>query len=531
VLYFFEDERIINTSMYAVSINAPYVQQKAFEIVQEVLDTYPVDGIFLNMPGYQTSNAYEGKYYGIDQNGYEKTAFAAFSNGLALPVEENKNDSVYRKYLAFKKQTTEAWSKKLYELVKKKSGNIAICTYTDKYVDIIRHESQSGMPPYWPYTASDNVGNASNTFPDHIISNASIQQVSFQSRFNAAEPAEVAIRLYENIANGSGLDMSMMGDMRGYEDMRNFETIRRIYGFHKKHEAYFGRYNSVAKTLIISPGAWPSGEAMQEYRGIQLMLHEAHIPFDILEDAQVANRAGKLKDYSLIILPDITGLDQPSITTLKNACAEGAVLLATNHALTNDSAVLRDVFGASITKADNDGAGNYLDVSDHVTFKRLSLQTMVLWRYNLGLYDLTKADTCCCPVLSKGRPGPPEIVGGHEPTGYYAASIKNYGKGKAVLLPINIGRLYYNYGYTEHKNIVLDIIDHVYPAAGKLLQTNAPERIELIPKLYSRNTIGSDNQAPGGMLLHCINITGFSGNSFLQPLPVRRYTIQPPGAI
>lgn len=523
-------ERIINTNMYAVSINAPYVQQKAFDIVQEVLDKYPIDGVFLNMPGYQTSNAYEGKYYGIDQNEYEKQSFAIFSNGLRLPVEENKNDSIYRKYLEFKKQTTEAWSEKLYALVKRKNRNIAICTYTDKYVDIIRHESQSGMPPYWPYTASDNVGNASNTFPDHIISNSSIQQISFQSRFNAAEPGEVAIRLYENIANGSGLDISMMGDMRGYEDMRNFETIRKIYGFHKKHEAYFGRYSSVAKTLIIAPGAWPSGDAMQEYRGIQLMLHEAHIPFDILEDAQVANRAGKLNDYSLIIVPDITNFDTSSIAFLKTACANGAVLLATNHALNNDSAVLRDVFGASITKGDNDGVGNYLNVSDHAIFKRLSLQTMVMWRYNLGLYDLTKADTVLLPVFSKGRPGPPEIVGGHEPTGYYAASIKKYGKGKAVLMPVNIGRLYYNYGYTEHKNIVLDIIEHVYPSIGKLLQTNAPERVELIPKLYTLNTGVDKSKSFSGMLLHCINITGFSGNSFLVPLPVHKmaFSLQVP---
>jgi hypothetical protein len=66
------------------------------------------------------------------------------------------------------------------------------------------------MPPYWPYTASDNVGNAINSYPDHIISNASIQQINFQSRFNAAEPGEVAIRLWENIANGSGLDISLM---------------------------------------------------------------------------------------------------------------------------------------------------------------------------------------------------------------------------------------------------------------------------------------------------------------------------------
>ena len=67
-------ERIINTNMYAVTINGPYVQQHAFSIVDEVLQTFPVDGIFLNMPGYQVNNPYENKYHGIDQNEYDKKA-------------------------------------------------------------------------------------------------------------------------------------------------------------------------------------------------------------------------------------------------------------------------------------------------------------------------------------------------------------------------------------------------------------------------------------------------------------------------
>ena len=94
---------------------------------------------------------------------------------------------------------------RLHKLVKGKNKNIAICTYSEKFVDIIRHESQTNSLPYWPYNASDNVNNTATSYPDHIVSNASIQQISFQSRYNAIEPEEIAIRLYENIANGSGL--------------------------------------------------------------------------------------------------------------------------------------------------------------------------------------------------------------------------------------------------------------------------------------------------------------------------------------
>ncbi len=514
-------ERIINTDMYVVSINAPYVQDRAFKIIEEVIDNYGIDGIFLNMPGYQVNNPYEGKYHGIDQNEYDKKRFAEYSNGLILPTEENKADPVFQKYLAFKKFTVEDWSKRLHELVKSKSNQIAICTYMDKYVDIIRHESQTNSLPYWPYSASDNVGNAINSFPDHIISNSSIQQISFQSRYNAVEPEEVSIRLYENIANGSGLDISMMGDMRGYEDERNYDVIKKVYAHHKKYEPYFGKYASVAKIVVVAPGAWPSGAPMQEYRGIQLMLKEAHIPFDIVEDAQIEHLADKMKHYRLVILPDITYLSSASVQVLKEASQQGVNLLATNQTMFDNPDALQQLFGAKIVNKDHEGSGFYLKPDNHALFKRFMKQKMLFWKFNLGLYDLSGTDKQFLPILSKGRPGPPEIIGGHEPTGYFAMGLKQHPRSKAVILPVNVGRLYYLHGYEEHKNIVLDVIDSVYPEANQLLQTNAHERVEVILKEYIKNVPQNKaKKSADGLILHLVNITGFSGNTYFEPLPV-----------
>lgn len=515
-----KNERIINTDMYVVSINAPYVQEKAFQIIEEVIDNFPVDGIFLNMPGYQVNNPYEGKYHGIDQNEYDKKAYSAYSNGLTLPAVEDKADPIYQKYLAFKKSTIEDWSERLHQLVKSKSNQIAICTYLDKRVDIIRHESQSNSLPYWPYSASDNVNNAKNSFPNHIISNASIQQISFQSRYNAVEPEEAGIRLYENIANGSGLDISLMGDMRGYEDERNFEIIKKIYAHHKKHEQYFGNYTSVAKIALIAPGSWPSGEPMQEYRGIQLMLKEAHLPFDIIEDAQIANLKEKLQKYKLIILPEITYLKPEAIALLKELNKQGTNLIATNRSFFDSPETLKELFGAKIINKDHDGSGFYLAPDNKELFRRFKQQKMLFWKFNLGLYDLSGADKTYLSILSKGRPGPPEIIGGHDPTNYYAMGVKQNSKSKNIILPINLGKLYYLHGYEQHKNILLDIIDYVFPENGQIVQTDAPERIEVILQEYRKNIANNNQKQSDGLILHLVNLTGFSGNTYFKALPV-----------
>jgi hypothetical protein len=101
-------------------------------------------------------------------------------------------------------------------------------------------------------------------------------------------------------------------------------------------------------------------------------------------------------------------------------------------------------------------------------------QAMLFWKYNLGLYEYPEADQTFLQILSKGRPGPPEMIGGHEPTGYYAMGVRNHPRSKAVLLPMNIGRLYYLQGYKQHKNILLDVIDYVFAETGRMYQYRRP---------------------------------------------------------
>ena len=515
-------ERIINDDMYMAAINAPYVQEKSIQIVEEVIDHYAIDGIFINMPGYHTRNAYEDTYHGIDQNEYDRKRFTEFSGGMPLPQKESPEEPSFAKYQEFKAFTVNDWIQRMHEAVKAKNPNIAICTYMDEYVDIIRHETQTNSLPYWPYMASDNVNNTEHSHPNHIVSNASIQQISFQSRYNAIEPEETVIRLYENLANGSGLDMSLMGDFRDYEDERNFEAWERIYAHHKKYEPYFGNYISPAEICVISPGYWPGGTAAQEYRGIQLMLKEAHLQFDIIEAEQIEKLAEQIRQYKLLILPEIVDVSDAAMQVLKDACENGTALIATNQSLSNNEDHVYELFGARIDNKDHDGAGFYLNPANKEVFQRFDQQTLLFWKFNLGLYDFSDADETHLPIYTPGRPGPPEKIGGHEPSGYFAVGIKNHGEGKAALLPMNLGRLYYIHGYEQHKNILLDVIDQLFPAADQLLQTDAHERVEVILQNYVENIpahLGKNET--DGMILHLVNITGFSGNTYFSPLPIR----------
>lgn len=513
-------KHMINTDKYVTCINAPYVQEEAFKIVGEVIDLFPVDGIFLNSPGYLTTNSYElYEYHGIDQNEYDKKRFSDWSGGMILPTEENRKDPVYLKYLGFKKFTQDEWQKKLAQVVKSKSREIAICTYSSDYVDIIRHESQTNSLPYFPYNSSDNVNSTMASYPDHVVSNASIQQISFQSRYNAIEPEEIKIRLWENIANGSGLDISLMGDMRGYEDERNYPVIEKIYNHHKKFETYYGKYKSIARIALVEPGWWPRGVTMQEYRGIQLMLMEAHIPFDRIEDSQLAARSADMGQYKLIILPDVINLNERNVNTLDSLMSRGISVISTNNSLKERPDLLLKWFGVKAKNYTEDCTGQYVSLPDHRIFSSLQGQSMVMLKFNLAEYDMSGCDKTLLPLLAKGRPGPPEMIGGHVPIGNFTIGVKNQVRSKNAIIAANLGKLYYLYGYEEHKNILLDLIRYLMPDYHDIIQTNAHPRVETILHEYDLNdasTFGKPFHSRG-MMLHLINLTGFSGNTYFKP--------------
>src|SRR5690606_10643811 len=131
------------------------------------------------------------------------------------------------------------------------------------------------------------------------------------------------------------------------------------------------------------------------------------------------------------------------------------------------------------------------------------------------------ADETHLPIYTPGIPGPPEIIGGHEATGHYAAGIKQHADSRTALLPVNLGKLYYLHGYEQHKNILLDLIDHIFPEVDQLIQTDAHERVEVILQKFALNTPEEFGKVPnGGHTLHLVNLTGFSRNTYFNSLSV-----------
>lgn len=513
-------ERVDNYGMMVASVNGDYMQKHAFEIVQEVIDNYPVDGMFVNMFGYNTMDYYKGVYHGIDQNPNDKKRFTEFSGGMTLPTVEDENDPVFIKYKEFKKHSTNELLKRMRDLIKSQRPNIALCTYNDDFIDIMRHEAQGELHhlPYFAYIASENVNTVESTFDDKIASSSSIQQITFGSRYHAVPPVRIRNRLFQSIAHGSGLDISLMGDMRNYEDERGFDVIKEVYAYHKKNEKYYGDFQSTADIAIIKQDYWPGGPVMEEMRGFEQILKEEHIQFDLILKKYLSLRFDKLKDYKIILLAHLNNFSDDEIEVLKKLTEEGVNIIATNQSMADNPEALKELFGVTVIEKELDAFKYYVQLKDQDIIKRQDKLHQAFLKCNFMKCEFDEECQLYLPLLDKGREGPPEMIGGHVPTGWYGASILDKNNAKTVYIPWEIGRMYHQYGFLAHRDIFLDVIDYINPEIMQGFKTNAPPQVEITFNKFRYNSDTTDSY--NKYIINLINLSGFNGRSYFEPLDI-----------
>ena len=97
-------------------LNSPYQQKYAMEILKEILDRYPFDGVFCNMSGF-ISIDYNRVYHGPCHCESCRKAFKE-QYGEDIPAWDNPGDPVYRKYAAFRAECTKKQKMTLHETIR-----------------------------------------------------------------------------------------------------------------------------------------------------------------------------------------------------------------------------------------------------------------------------------------------------------------------------------------------------------------------------------------------------------------------------
>ncbi|WP_228468899.1 family 10 glycosylhydrolase [Paenibacillus sp. JNUCC32] len=498
-------------------LNGVYQQVKSLESIQEVLERYPVDGIFFNMFGYQHWD-YSGNFYGPCYCPNCRLRFREVT-GEDLLAYTGPEHPMHELYRSFQERTSREMLERIHGFVKSLRSDVAISTYHPHRVDIVRKESntslkRSGQP--WLYSASENVASIQDSWDDKLVSNCSINAIDLAYRFTGVSENENAIRLYQSIGSGSGLDFCIIGAFEGYPDRASFETVKDIFRYHAEHEELFGQLGSMAEAALVKPAA---PEAAAEYHGMFKMLKEEHVLFDVVMEEQLVAMESKLMHMRAVILPGVQGLSVAAARALHRAADAGAVLVATGTALERQPELLKEWFAASFAGVKQSEPGAYLDVSDKSHFPGFAHGRD--WIVAGGSFARVAFDPdtteCRLPFIEPSTFGPPERAYGHRIGADYGLGLhRRVGKQgtvrTGVYMPWNPGELYYRHGFEDYRQVMADVLHDIVP--NRVATTNAPPCLELFVHRLKE----------GGCLVQLLNLSGYNGTTFMNPLPL--YDVQ-----
>lgn len=511
-----ENKEVNYDGIIHTCINGHYQQEYSLKMIEEVITNYEVDGIFFNMFGYITRD-YSGNDYGICHCENCKKRFKKMFN-RDLPESSDPLDKTYIKYKQFQWITTQEMLQRIYTLVKGINPNIAISTYNDHCVDIIRKESNTKLDrpkPVWLYSASENVKSVEDTWDHKIISNCSINAVDLQYRFMGVSAEEMKIRLYESIASGSGLDFCIIGVFDEYTDKGNFPIVKEIFKFHQDNEEYFGQLSSIADVGLIKPyGAQLSDN--KEYRGIFKMLKEEHVQFDVICQQELIKKEKDLLKLRLLIIPNILEWDPDQLDTFIKLQKQGVNIISTGKSFTNlgQEKVLNSLFDAEYLTSTKDTDAAYLQVNNKNVFPEFMDGEWVFITERFSFIKFGSNVQNMLPYITPSTFGPPERAYNHEVSHYYGLGLSRANDGVGAYFPWEPGELYLEYGFKEHKQLLMDVIGEVLEHKW-VIQTNADSNIEIF----------SNRLNNGNYFIQMLNLSGFNGVTYNKPTPTKPFQI------
>jgi len=503
-------------------LNGGYEQEYLFEILGEVVDKYPLDAIFFNMPGYQTAD-YSRNYHGICQSDACRRRFRDWSGGLDLPRKEDPDDPVFLKYDEFRRETSEELFVRVNEFIKSKRKDMAICTYKVLGVDLIRSESASFMNnvrPPWEFHSTDNVKRALGSYKNKQVANAAVHFPDYAYRHSSVAPYLTGMRLIENFLNGGSLDYYVIGRLDNQEDRAVLRNVKDVFQFHKRNERWFTGIRPRSDVCLIRG----EGISADSYRGMIRILAENHVLFDTIESwvLDTMETPKPLEDYKLLILPNVSYLSDATCKRLDNYVAAGGKILATGHTSTRDEiGNPRNRFRLKAAGVNPEyhlherKRGNYLRIfpGDKETLKTPSFEDLdiVYLRSDLLEYKLEAGAKGFLGLIPEAMFGPPEKCYYTKVTDIPALIQNDFGEGRFAYFPWAVAEHYQYRSHHGHGMLVMSAI-HDLLGYRQDLELKAPPLVEV-----TRHEDKSGSFEWIGLANH----SGQIGTATHAPLPIR----------
>lgn len=502
--------------LVSVCPSGGYYQRSTFDIIDEVLDRYPVDGFFFNWFGYNETD-YSGVYHGVCHCSSCVDAFAAQTHER-LP--HGPDSPGYRAWQAFCLETLDDLTTRIRAHIAARRPDAALIL--GKKSDVIFHEANNKVGrELWHHATAEAVS-ASKTVRPHVpvLVNA-VAFVDMPYRMASEEAHHFAHYFVQAIARGANPSTYIMGPP-GAIAYDNLSAAAEVTRFHRRWRPVYDAMVPAAEVALVRPdrlaqSAERQNEAVAEFRGWYCGMQQEHVPFDVLplEGLAEAHRNGLLGRYRAVVLPDVGQLSDAVVSDLDAYAASGGSVVASGSStVTSDGMVQLPCLPAIRSTSQLDGfranRSSYF-VTDGEVLPVYGTRRTFEWRDG---NDPTM-------VLMPQAPfGPPEKAYGHLPTTDPGLVVQtSCGAARSLQFSWTIGRSYHELGTTNLRRAMLA---SVHQAAGRQVSSSSdlPEQVEVIMAHTS-----------GAVVVHLVNFSGARRRSFGPPVTVIGATLRLPKAV
>lgn len=273
-------ERQVYNGLTSVCPSGEYYQARLFDVLDEVLDRYPLDGFFCNWMSFNEVD-YSRVYHGV-----------CHCVGCRQRYDGTLPDEPDADWRAFTKAVLDDLTARIREHL----AGRAPLVLGDR-ADIVFHEANNAVGRrLWHHRTSESVS-AAKTYRPHVpVLTNSVGFVDMPYRLASEDPRHFAQYLLQAIARGANPSTYVMGTPAStpYACLEIAGTLTR---FHRDHADVYRDLVPAAQTLLVR------GESRAEFEGLYLALLQRHVPFDVLPVDRLD--AVDLTRYQVVVLPDL----------------------------------------------------------------------------------------------------------------------------------------------------------------------------------------------------------------------------------
>lgn len=471
-----------------------YQQDYLLKILREALTKYPLDGVFFNMIGFPQVD-YSRNFHGICQCKNCKESFKDFC-GLDIPRHDGDPQTL-RKHQEWKDIQVDRQFQRVRDLIKSIRSDIAICTYTVNYIDVIRKESGAPLgQETW-----DDLERAQWTLlttENKQLANTTVHFYQMIFRHSAAAPYLHSRRVWQQMVNGAWLDFYCIGPLQRLEDRAAIRPLSNIYRFHAANEKWLLHTESAAEVGLVRHDG-------DDYWGWIQILSENQIPFEL-----VSLKHSNLKRYKALIVPESGRVQVHDVRALDTFVKDGGKLLLSGRIPKTLTCLGQPVLKKTWPMRHSMYVRIRPEDKAELRMDGLKDFDLVHLRGDFNEYEPASDTNQLLRLIHDVMYGPPEKCYYNSVSNIPALLIRKYGDGTAASFPFQIGAMYREWGNLGHPMLAVGTLDN-------LLQTRRRLKIETSPLVEVTH-----RQDPKGRFewIALYNHSGRLENSFHSPIPI-----------